>query len=35
MALEDLLKLLARLLAKRQLELNSSDPEQPKAAPDA
>jgi len=34
-ALEDLLKLLARLLAKRQLELNSPDPEQPKAAPDA
>jgi hypothetical protein len=35
LALEDLLKLLARLLAKRQLELNSSDPEEPKAAPDA
>jgi hypothetical protein len=35
MALEDLLKLLARLLAKRQLELNSPDPEEPKAAPDA
>ena len=29
------LKLLARLLAKRQLELNSPDPEEPKAAPDA
>jgi hypothetical protein len=35
LALEDLLKLLARLLAKRQLELNSPDPEEPKAAPDA
>jgi hypothetical protein len=35
MALEDLLKLLARLLAKRQLELNSPDPEEPKAAPEA
>ena len=34
-ALNDLLKLLARLLAKRQLELNSPDPEEPKAAPDA
>jgi hypothetical protein len=35
MALEDLLKLLARVLAKRQLELNSPEPEEPKAAPDA
>jgi hypothetical protein len=35
LALNDLLKLLARLLAKRQLELNSPDPEEPKAAPDA
>jgi hypothetical protein len=35
LALEDLLKLLARLLAKRQLELNSPEPEEPKAAPDA
>jgi len=35
LALNDLLKLLARLLAKRQLELNSPDLEEPKAAPDA
>jgi hypothetical protein len=35
LALNDLLKLLARLLAKRQLELNSPDPEEPKAAPEA
>ncbi len=35
LALNDLLKLLARLLAKRQLELNSPDPEGPKSAPDA